>query len=95
MNGKKIIILANGNEKINSLFNMCSKINQYYYKKHIKNNNNIKFNPVRVIPFYNRKSLCFNYKELNKSNSFDMDTYCIRLNASFSSPQNNCKYYLL
>ena len=92
-NGKKIIILANGNEKINSLFNMCSKINQYYYKKHIKNNNNSKFNPVRVIPFYNRKSLCFNYKELNKSNSFDMDTYCINLNQSSQDNSNKCKYY--
>jgi len=91
--GKKIIILANGNEKINSLINMCSKINQYYHKKHIKNNNNIKFNPVRVIPFYSRKNLCFNYKELSKSNSFDMDTYCINLNQSSQDIQNKCKYY--
>ena len=92
-NKKKIIILANGNEKINSLFGMCSKINQYYYKKHLKNNNYTKFNPVRVIPFYRRKNLCFNYKELSKSNSFDMDTYCINLNQSSKDIQTKCKYY--
>ena len=85
-NNKKIIILANGIEKINSLVKMCSKINQYYYKKYSKENNN--FNPIRVVPFYSRKQLCFNFNELFESNSFDMDTYCIKLNNSLIENQN-------
>ena len=90
---KKIIILANGIEKINSLVKMCSKINQFYYKKHLKDNNNIKFNPVRVIPFYSRKHLCYNYEELSKSNSFDMDTFCINLNKSSIDINRKCVYF--
>ena len=90
-NNKKVIILVKGSEKINSMMNFCAQINNYYYKKNQKNN--INYNPIKVIPFYSRKQLCYNYEALKKSNTFDMDTYCIRLNASFSSPQNNCKYY--
>ena len=90
-NNKKIIVLASGIEKINSLVKMCTKINQYYYKKNSKENNN--FNPIRVVPFYSRKQLCFNYKELYESNSFDMDTYCIKLNNSLIENQKQCSYY--
>ena len=90
-NNKKVIILVKGNEKINSMVNFCSQINKYYYKKNKKEN--INYNPVKVIPFYSRKLLCYNYEALKKSNSYDMDTYCIRLNASSTDKKLNCKYY--
>ena len=88
-NNKKIIILANGIDKIYALVKICSKINQYYYKKYTKEKN--KYNPMRIIPFYSRKQLCYNYVTLKNSNSFDMDTFCINLNKSTSD--NKCGYY--
>ena len=90
-NNKKVIILVKGSEKINSMMNFCAQINKYYYKKNRKNN--INYNPIKVMPFYSRKQLCYNYEALKKSNTIDMDTYCIKLNASFSPSQNNCIYY--
>ena len=92
-NKKKIIILANGIDKVNSLVRICSKINQYYYKKYLKENEKNKFNPIKIIPFYSRKRLCFNYPILKNSNSFDMDTFCITLNKSFGDNHNKCNYY--
>ena len=92
-NKKKIIILANGIDKVNSLVKICSKINQYYYKKYLKENEKNKFNPIKIVPFYNRKQLCFNYPILKTSNSFDMDTFCITLNKSSSDNYNKCNYY--
>ena len=89
---KKVIILVNGIDKINSLIKMCSTINKYYYKKNIKESNN-KFNPLRIIPFYTRKQLCYNYKELSKSNTYDMDTFCINLNKSSIEMKKKCVYY--
>lgn len=89
-NNKKIIILANGVEKINSLIKMCSQINKYYFKKNFKET---KFYPVKIIPFYSRKQLCFNYTELNKSNSYDMDSFCINLNKSSIEKDKKCLYY--
>ena len=90
-NNKKVIILVKGNDKINTMSNFCSQINKYYFKKNKKEN--IKYNPIKVIPFYARKKLCYNYEALKKSNSYDMDTYCIKLNASSSDKNLNCKYY--
>ena len=93
-NNKKIIILANGIEKINSLIKIFSKINKYYYKKYLKENN--KYNAIKIVPFYSRKQLCFNYNELGKSNTFDMDSFCIKLNKSFKDNQENqekCIFY--
>ena len=90
-NNKKIIILANGVDKVNSLVKMCSNINKYYYKKNLKEAS--KFNPIRVIPFYGRKQLCYNYKELMGSNSFDMDMFCINLNKSPINNDKMCIYY--
>ena len=87
-NNKKVIILVKGSEKINSMMNFCAQINKYYYKK------NKNYIPIKVLPFYSRKQLCYNYEALKKSNTFDMDTYCIKLNASFSPSQNNCNYYI-
>ena len=90
---KKIIVLASGIDKVNSLVRICSKINQYYYKKHTKENEKNKFNPIRIIPFYSRKQLCFNYLILKNSNSFDMDTFCININKSSADNHNKCLYY--
>jgi hypothetical protein len=81
-------------DKINTLVKMCSNINKYYYKKNIKENrNNNKFSPLRIIPFYGRKQLCFKYEELGKSNTYDMDTFCINLNKSSRDLQNKCPFY--
>ena len=90
-NNKKVIILVKGDEKINSMINFCSQINKYYYKKNKKEN--INSSPIKVIPFYSRKQLCYNYEALKKSNTYDMDTYCIKLNASSTDKNYNCKYY--
>ena len=90
-NNKKVIILVNGEEKINSMINFSSQINKYYYKKNKKDN--INYNPIKVVPFYSRKQLCYNYEALKKSNTFDMDAYCIKLNASSTEKKLNCKYY--
>ena len=90
-NNKKVVILVKGIDKINSMMNICSQINQYYYKKN--KNNKIKYNPIKVIPFYSRKQLCYNYDALKKSNTYDMDTYCIRLNESSADKKKNCKYF--
>ena len=90
-NNKKVVILVKGIDKINSMMNICSQINQYYYKKN--KNNKIKYNPIKVIPFYSRKQLCYNYDALKKSNTYDMDSYCIKLNASTTNNELNCKYY--
>jgi len=87
-NNKKVIILVKGIDKINSMMDFCSKINKYYYKK-----NNINYTPIKVIPFYSRKQLCYNYEALKKSNTYDMDTYCIRLNESSADKKKNCKYF--
>ena len=90
-NNKKVIILVNGEEKINSMINFSSQINKYYYKKNKKDN--INYNPIKVVPFYSRKQLCYNYEALKRSNTFDMDAYCIKLNASSTEKKLNCKYY--
>ena len=93
-NNKKIIILVNGIEKINYLIKLCSTINKYFYKKYLKENN--KYNPIKIVPFYSRKQLCYNYNELGKTNSFDMDFYCIKLNKSNidnQESQEKCIYY--
>ena len=92
-NNKKIIILVNGVDKINNLIKMCSKINKYYYKKNIKEKTNNKYTPLRIIPFYGRKQLCLKYEELGKSNTYDMDTFCINLNKSSKEIKNKCPYY--
>ena len=90
-NNKKVIILVKGNEKINTMINFCAQINKYYYKKNKKEN--INYNPIKVLPFYARKKLCYNYDALKKSNTYDMDTYCIKLNASSADKSLNCKFY--
>ena len=90
-NNKKVIILVKGNDKINTMINFCSQINKYYYKKNKKEN--INYAPVKIIPFYSRKQLCYNYEALKKSNSYDMDSYCIKLNASKTDKRMNCPYY--
>ena len=90
-NDKKVIILVKGNDKINNMMNICSQINQYYYKKNKKDN--INYKPIKVLPFLSRKQLCYNYEALKKSNTFDMDSYCIKLNSSSANKELNCKYY--
>ena len=90
-NNKKVIILIKGSEKINTMMKFCSQINKYYFKKAKKDN--INFNPIKVVPFYSRKQLCFNNEALKKSNTYDMESYCIKLNASTLHKENNCKFY--
>jgi len=90
-NNKKVIILVKGSEKINTMMKFCSQINKYYFRKAKKDN--INYNPIKVIPFYSRKQLCFNNEALKKSNTYDMDSYCIKLNASTLPKENNCKFY--
>ena len=93
-NNKKVLILVNGVDKINNLVKMASSINKYYYKKNIKEKiNNNKFIPLRIIPFYSRKQLCYKYEELGKSNTYDMDTFCINLNKSSIDLKNKCPFY--
>ena len=74
---------------------VCSQINNYYFKKSQKDKDNLNHYKVkRVIPFFKRKQLCFNYEKLNESNTNDMDKYCINLNkSSIEDISKKCIYY--
>ena len=79
---KKVIILLNNSNKINFLFD-------YFYeiKKHFKNNN------FRIVPFLERKNICFNVDQLKKSNSLDFDSFCSNINFSRNDSNQKCIFF--
>ena len=91
-NPKKIIILVNNSDKIETTFKILLDINRYNLNKIKADKNNI-FKGLEIIPFYKRKMSCFNENELKKSSTYDKDMFCIKSINSFLDKKSKCEFY--